>query len=175
MVPEYYSREGNHFVRSSMRLDRLDTIYVCHKYSLSRDVNNERRWTFMYLDDRTHEAIIAENQSRLAWIKDFSSITYQEMEKIFERKIGNSVAYSVWSHVVPWHGNKMLGCFELTEVQLIDWDTSEKFQLVDYEPGFSLSGCDFNGIVADIDTIERIKRCGGVLNLCSDPILGQNM
>lgn len=165
MVPEYYSREGNHFVRSSMRLDRLDTIYVCHKYSLSWDVNNERRWTFMYLDDRTREAIIAENQSRLAWIKDFSSITYQEMEKIFERKIGNSVAYSVWSHVVPWNGDKMMGCFEMTNIKLIDSKTAEESEIVDYEPGYSLCGCNFEGIIADAETIEEINHCGGEIDL----------
>lgn len=170
MVPAYYTREGDHFVRSSMRLDRLDTIYVRHKHSLTRAVNKERRWTFMYIDNQTYEAIFAENQSRLAWTKDFSSITYQEMEKLFARKIGNSVAYSVWSHVVPWSGNKMIGCFELTKVQLIDQDTSEESELVDYEPGYSLCGCDFNGIVADDDMIERIKRCGGQIDLYSDLI-----
>lgn len=161
MAPTYYARKDDSFVLSSICFDRQEMIYVCHKHPLATSIGKERRWTFMYLDQRTNEAILAENQSRLAWTKDFSSMTYHDAERLFERKIGNNVEYSVWGHVIPWKESQMIGCFELTEIQLINQHTAEESEPVDYEPGYSLCGCDFDGIIADAETIERIKRCGG--------------
>ena len=161
MAPTYYARKDDSFVLSSICFDRQEMIYVCHKHPLATSIGKERRWTFMYLDQRTNEAILAENQSRLAWTKDFSSMTYHDAERLFERKIGNNVEYSVWGHVIPWKESQMIGCFELTEIQLINQDTAEESEPVDYEPGYSLCGCDFGGIIADAETMKRIKRCGG--------------
>ena len=44
---------------------------------------------------------------------------------------------------------------------MIDQDTAEESELVDYEPGYCISGCDFTGVLADADTIEKIKSRGG--------------
>ena len=55
----------------------------------------------------------------------------------------------------------MVGVFELNNIQLINHDTAEESELVDYAPGYSLCGCNFEGIIADADTLERINRCGG--------------
>lgn len=161
MAPAYYERRDDCFVQSSISFDRREMIYVRHKHPLAISIGKERRWTFMFLDQRSNEAILAENQSRLVWTKDFSSMTYRELEKLFKLRIGNKVAYSVWSHVVPWNGNKMMGCFEMTNIKLIDHETTEESEIVDYEPGYNLCGCNFEGIIADADTIEEINRCGG--------------
>ena len=161
MSPKCYVWDGERFNLSTICFDRLDMICVRHKHPLATSIGKDRRWTFMYLDSRTNEAILAENQSKLAWTKDLSSITYQEVERLFARRIGNQVEYSVWSHVVPWNRNRMVGVFELNNIQLINHDTAEESELVDYEPGYSLCGCNFEGIIADADTLERINRCGG--------------
>ena len=159
--PECYIRDGNSFIRSDNSFDRLNLICVRHEHALARSIGTERRWTYMLFDPLQNEAILTEKQSRLAWCKDIESMTYRKVEEMFERRIGNSVEYAVWGHVVPWNNNKMMGCFELTNIQLIDQDTAEESELVDYEPGYCISGCDFTGVLADADTIEKIKSCGG--------------
>ena len=86
---------------------------------------------------------------------------YEMLWEMFDCHIGNDKGYYSWNYVVPWRNNKMLGCFETFHVTLIDRNTGEQTDPVEYEPGLALAGCDFSNIRADDNVKELIKNTAG--------------
>lgn len=144
-------------------LCKLEMICVRHKKALASQKGMENLITYMYLDEKMGEAILARDSADLAWVSNLSSATYEILWGVFDRHIGNDKGYYSWNYVAPWQNNKMIGCFETFHVTLIDRDIGELSVPVEYEPGLALAGCDFSNIRANDSVKELIKNTGGVI------------
>lgn len=163
MNPECYRVDGDSIIPTSVPFSRLEMICVRHKKALASRREMENLLTFMYLDVEKGEAILARDSADLAWISNLSSLSYEMLWEMFECHIGNDKGYYSWDYVVPWRNNMMLGCFESFHVTLIDRDTGEQTDPVEYEPGLALAGCTFSNIRADDNVKRLIKNTAGVI------------
>ena len=163
LKPECYQVAGDSVTPLCVHFGRLEMICVRHKKALDSQKGMENLITYMYLDEKMGEAILARDSADLAWVSNLSSATYEILWGVFDRHIGNDKGYYSWNYVAPWQNNKMIGCFETFHVTLIDRDTGELSVPVEYEPGLALAGCDFSNIRANDSVKELIKNTGGVI------------
>ena len=163
LKPECYQVAGDSVTPLCVHFGRLEMICVRHKKALASQKGMENLITYMYLDEKMGEAILARDSADLAWVSNLSSATYEILWGVFDRHIGNDKGYYSWNYVAPWQNNKMIGCFEPFHVTLIDRDTGELSVPVEYEPGLALAGCDFSNIRANDSVKELIKNTGGVI------------
>ena len=163
LKPECYQVAGDSVTPLCVHFGRLEMICVRHKKALASQKGMENLITYMYLDEKMGEAILARDSADLAWVSNLSSATYEILWGVFDRHIGNDKGYYSWNYVAPWQNNKMIGCFETFHVTLIDRDIGELSVPVEYEPGLALAGCDFSNIRANDSVKELIKNTGGVI------------
>ncbi|MFR3325366.1 MAG: hypothetical protein ACLTR8_12975 [Oscillospiraceae bacterium] len=161
--PECYQVDGDSVTPLCFHFGKLEMICVRHKKALASQKGMENLITYMYLDEKMGEAILARDSADLAWVSNLSSATYEILWGVFDRHIGNDKGYYSWNYVAPWQNNKMIGCFETFHVTLIDRDIGELSVPVEYEPGLALAGCDFSNIRANDSVKELIKNTGGVI------------
>lgn len=161
--PECYQVDGDSVTPLCFHFGKLEMICVRHKKALASQKGMENLITYIYLDEKMGEAILARDSADLAWVSNLSSATYEILWGVFDRHIGNDKGYYSWNYVAPWQNNKMIGCFETFHVTLIDRDIGELSVPVEYEPGLALAGCDFSNIRANDSVKELIKNTGGVI------------
>lgn len=161
LMPQYYQLKEENYELSKIRFSKLEYVYVKHRKALSPKNGMNNLITIMYLDSEKKEAVLAKDSADLAWIVNLKTLTYKALEAEFKHHVGNKTGYYSWDFVVPWHDQKLMGCYETFSLIMIDSKTGELSEPIEYEPGLSLAGCNFANIHADESTMELIKKGGG--------------
>lgn len=95
--PECYQVDGDSVTPLCFHFGKLEMICVRHKKALASQKGMENLITYMYLDEKMGEAILARDSADLAWVSNLSSATYEILWGVFDRHIGNDKGYYSWS------------------------------------------------------------------------------
>ena len=86
LKPECYQVAGDSVTPLCVHFGRLEMICVRHKKALASQKGMENLITYMYLDEKMGEAILARDSADLAWVSNLSSATYEILWGVFDRK-----------------------------------------------------------------------------------------
>lgn len=109
----------------------------------------------MYLADDLSETIITDNRQTLLYQRPLKGLTYQQMREAFQKSFGGVHHDTYWDLAVPWYDGTLIGCFESYSLMHIAKADNKLLDSVEYCPGISIVGCNFNNICAD-DTAKEI-------------------
>lgn len=142
----------------------LEEIYIRHSSALNRQQQDrENGNTYTYLSDDGREVIFLQDSAKIYYCEDITECKMEDIEGGFIRESDSYGAYAYWDFIIPWNDKTLLGCFENYRVIIIDSESKELGEEVEYMPGISICGCSFENISADPETKQIILRNGGKL------------
>ena len=162
-VLEYFSADG-HPKRGNGKISPFQMIYFRHSHALRqryKQYESGSYVSYIYLDEDTGQAVFMENLQNLFYSPDFRNTGYKEIWKEYEKGIGNYNGTASWSYIIPWSGNRLVCCYENFQLAVLDAETGEELELVDYTPGIAVYGCDFRYAILEGELKDELRRNGG--------------
>lgn len=161
--PECYKMEKNKRISLPAPPIVLEFIFYKHNRAISKYQNGENGFSYVYLSDDAKKAIFLKNSCYIFVHDNYRCCTYEEMSQGFEKKIGSYDGNACWEFAIPWENSHIIASYENYQLMLLDADTGDELQQLEYTPGLAICGCSFSNIIADTELKEELKINGGIL------------
>lgn len=156
--PKCYTWRGNRHLKLDKEFQPLDEIFVWHKAAITNRYSvGDSGFSHMYLADDMSEAIITDNRRALSYQEQLKGLTYQQIKATFQHSFSGVHHDTYWDLAVPWHDGTLIGCFESYRLMHVAKVDNKLLDSIEYCPGISILGCEFNNICADDATKEIIS------------------
>ena len=138
-------------------------IYFRHTHVLNYRYKqyNGSNVSYIYLDEGTGQAVFIENTQNIFYCPDYRKTSYREIWNGYKKKTGIYNGKASWSFIIPWSENRLVCCYEGFLLAILDAETGEELQLIDYTPGIAVVGCDFRKAILEGELREELLRNGG--------------
>lgn len=158
---EVYRKVNGELISRVDKLDAYKMIYVKHKAAIDNRYRvGANITTYCYLKEDFSSAVLLNDYEKILWWKDFNKkgSECKMFDYVEENHCGGSV---YWDAVVPGiRENTLLCCHNNYRVMEIDIDNKNSVD-IEYNPGLSISGCDFRNSDISLDIKTIIKNNGG--------------
>lgn len=144
-------------------IEPLQMIYFRHTHVLNYRYKqyNGSNVSYIYLDEGTGQAVFIENTQNIFYCPDYRKTSYREIWNGYKKKTGSYNGKASWSFIIPWSENRLVCCYEGFLLAILDAETGEELQLIDYTPGMAVVGCDFRKAILEGELREELLRNGG--------------
>lgn len=148
------------------KAEPLQMVYFRHTHVLShryKQCDTGYKVSYTYLNEDTGQAVFLENTQNIFYCPDYRQASYREIWNAYKKKIGCYDGRASWSFIIPWSRNRLICCYEGFLLAVLDAQTGEELELIDYTPGMAVSGCDFRKAILDGELKDELCRNGGII------------
>lgn len=160
---QYFDADGRP-KQQEHKVAPFQMVYFRHTHVLRQRYRQYETGTYIdhaYLDEESGQAVFIENQQNLFYCPDYKRTSYQEIWDAYKKKIGSYNGDAYWSFIAPWHGDRLICCYENFQLAVLDAKTGDELELIDYTPGMAIFGCDLRKAVLDEGLKKELQRNGG--------------
>lgn len=146
------------------KIEPLQMVYFRHTHALGhryKQYDTGYKVNYTYLDEDTGQAVFLENTQNIFYCPDYRKTSYHEIWNTYEKKLGCYDGKASWSFIIPWSGNRLICCYEGFLLAILDAETGQELELIDYTPGIAVFGCDFRKAILEGELKAEICRNGG--------------
>ena len=79
------------------------------------------------------------------------------------KDIGSYDGHAYWDFAIPWSKDKLIGCYENFQLELLDFQSGKGIRTLEYTPSNAIHNCCFSKSICSKEVLEHIIINGGLI------------